>query len=54
MIRVLLRFIFKALYKVEVKDLENYEQAGDGVLMVANHLSFLDAMLKNVRNVRYH
>ena len=40
-----LRWLLKALYKVEVKGLENLEGAGHRVLIVANHTSFLDAVL---------
>jgi len=45
MIKSLLKGLFKLLYKVEVKGLENYKKAGSRVLIVANHTSFLDAML---------
>jgi len=41
----MLRWMLKALYKVEVKGLEHLEGAGDRVLIVANHTSFLDAVL---------
>jgi acyl-[acyl-carrier-protein]-phospholipid O-acyltransferase/long-chain-fatty-acid--[acyl-carrier-protein] ligase len=40
-----LRWLLKALYQVEVKGLENLEQGGKRVLIVANHTSFLDAVL---------
>ena len=45
MLKNLLRFILTKLYKVEIKGLENYKKAGNRVLIVANHLSFLDAIL---------
>lgn len=45
MLKSLLRKLFTKLYKVEIKGLENYEKAGNRVLIVANHLSFLDAIL---------
>lgn len=45
MLKFLLKGIFRTLYKVEVKGLENYKKAGDRVLIVCNHLSFLDATL---------
>lgn len=45
MLRELLRTILKFLYRVEVKGLEHYEAAGRRVLIVANHQSFLDAVL---------
>ena len=41
----LLCFILTKLYKIKIKGLENYQKAGDRVLIVANHLSFLDAIL---------
>lgn len=45
MLKLFLKWLFSALYHVEVKGLEHYEKAGDRVLIVANHLSFLDAVL---------
>lgn len=45
LIRSFLIWIFKLLYRVEVKGLDNYYQAGDRVLIIANHTSFLDAAL---------
>lgn len=45
MFKNLLRFTLTKLYKVEIKGLENYQKAGNRVLIVANHLSFLDAIL---------
>ncbi|MCP5276776.1 MAG: AMP-binding protein [Thiobacillus sp.] len=45
MLKGMLRWVLKALYKVEVKGLENLEGAGKRVLIVANHTSFLDAVL---------
>jgi len=37
----LLRFFFR----FEVKGLENYEKAGERVILVANHMSYMDALL---------
>lgn len=45
MLRDLLKKLFVKLYKIEVKGLENYNKAGNRVLIIANHLSFLDALL---------
>lgn len=45
MFKNILRFLFKFFYRVEVKGLENYHAAGSRVLIVANHLSFLDAAM---------
>lgn len=38
-------WIFKFLYRVEVRGMENYLNAGPRVLIVSNHTSFLDAAL---------
>ncbi len=43
--RWLLRTVLGVAYRVEVSGLENYERAGNRVLIVANHTSFLDAAL---------
>ena len=45
MLKRSLRSILKLLYRVEVVGLENYHQAGNRVLIVANHCSFLDPPL---------
>lgn len=45
MMKRFLRWILTALYKVDVKGLENLDRAGERVLIVANHTSFLDAVL---------
>lgn len=44
-IRSFLIWIFKFLYRVEVRGMDNYIKAGNRVLIVANHTSFLDAAL---------
>ncbi|HFD80736.1 MAG TPA: acyl-[ACP]--phospholipid O-acyltransferase [Gammaproteobacteria bacterium] len=44
-IKTFLRWLLLRLYKVEVRGLENLEQAGERVLIVANHTSFLDGPL---------
>lgn len=44
-IKLILRFIFRICYRVEVKGLENYLEAGNRVVIIANHTSFLDAIL---------
>jgi acyl-[acyl-carrier-protein]-phospholipid O-acyltransferase/long-chain-fatty-acid--[acyl-carrier-protein] ligase len=43
--KALFASIFKALYRVEVKGLENYRAAGPRAVIVANHVSMLDALL---------
>lgn len=45
MLKKSLRAVLKRLYRVEVVGLENYHQAGNRVLIVANHCSFLDPPL---------
>ncbi len=45
LIRSILRSALTFLYRVEVKGMENYNAAGDRVLIVANHTSLLDAVL---------
>ncbi len=44
-VKSLMRFIFKLFYRVEVKGLENINKLGEKVLIVANHVSFLDGLL---------
>ncbi len=43
LMKSLMQAVLKLFYKVEVKGLENYEKAGDRVVIVSNHVSFLDA-----------
>ena len=45
LVKSTLRAIFQLLYRVKVTGLENYWAAGEKVLIVANHTSFLDAAL---------
>ena len=45
MLRVLFKCILKVVYRAEVRGLDNFHKAGARVLIVANHLSFLDAVL---------
>lgn len=44
-IRSIFQWVLKALYRVEVIGIENYAKAGNRVLIVANHCSFLDPLL---------
>ncbi|MDD4915236.1 MAG: AMP-binding protein [Methylococcales bacterium] len=48
MLKLFLRLLLTLLYRVKVSGLENYAQAGDRVLIVANHCSFLDPLLLGV------
>jgi acyl-[acyl-carrier-protein]-phospholipid O-acyltransferase/long-chain-fatty-acid--[acyl-carrier-protein] ligase len=43
--RAVVRGLLSLLYRVEVHGLENYKAAGDRVLIIGNHTSFLDAMI---------
>jgi len=45
LIKSFLRWLLQRLYKVEVNGLENLQLAGERVIIVANHTSFLDAPL---------
>lgn len=44
-IKPLLKIIFDRMYRVEVKGFENFEKAGDKVVIVANHNSYIDPPL---------
>jgi acyl-[acyl-carrier-protein]-phospholipid O-acyltransferase / long-chain-fatty-acid--[acyl-carrier-protein] ligase len=39
------RLLLRLLYRVEVTGLENYDKAGDRVLIISNHTSLLDGVL---------
>ncbi len=41
----LFRFVFDKFYKVEVEGLENFYNAGKRVVIISNHISYLDAAL---------
>jgi acyl-[acyl-carrier-protein]-phospholipid O-acyltransferase/long-chain-fatty-acid--[acyl-carrier-protein] ligase len=45
MLKALLRWILKGLYRVEVKGGEHLNNFGERTVVVANHTSFLDALL---------
>ncbi len=45
LIKASIRWLLAGLYKVEVSGLEHFYEAGERVLVVANHTSFLDAPL---------
>jgi len=45
LIRRLIRRLLQLVYRVEVTGIEHYHAAGNRVLVVANHTSFLDAVL---------
>lgn len=43
--KILFKFIFDALYSVEVKGIENFHKAGKRSVIIANHLSYIDPAL---------
>ncbi len=45
LLRALIRCVLAVIYRVKVHGLEHYDQAGDRVLIIANHTSYLDALL---------
>ena len=45
LLKLIVRNILKALYRIEVHGLDNYRKAGDRVLVIANHTSLLDAVI---------
>lgn len=45
LLRGFFHWILKFFYGVKVKGLENYQQAGSRVVIIANHVSFIDAIL---------
>ncbi|MEY4768429.1 MAG: hypothetical protein RL637_1068 [Pseudomonadota bacterium] len=47
-IKKFLKLILRLLYRVEVHGLEHYYQAGETVLIISNHVSFLDPLLLGV------
>ncbi len=48
MLKKTLRWLLTLIYKVEIKGLDNYHQAGERVLIISNHTSFLDPLLLGV------
>src|SRR5215471_16603837 len=44
-LRMFARLLFRLCYRVEVRGLENFAAAGDRVIIVPNHVSFLDPPL---------
>ncbi len=46
--KTVLHFLLKIIYRIEIEGLENYHKAGDRVLIVCNHTSFLDPLLLGV------
>jgi acyl-[acyl-carrier-protein]-phospholipid O-acyltransferase/long-chain-fatty-acid--[acyl-carrier-protein] ligase len=48
MLKKFLRWLLVLIYKVEIKGLGNYYLAGERVLIISNHTSFLDPLLLGV------
>ncbi|SDY56680.1 acyl-[ACP]--phospholipid O-acyltransferase [Nitrosomonas sp. Nm33] len=48
LIRSILQWVFHTCYHLEVKGLENYPKAEKKTIIIANHLSFLDALLLSI------
>ena len=48
LVKQVMHFILKLLFRVEVEGMDNYYQAGQRVMIVANHTSFLDAVLLSI------
>lgn len=48
LLRTILQWVFHTCYHLEVKGLENYPEAGKKTIIIANHLSFLDAILLSI------
>ncbi|MFA5983124.1 MAG: AMP-binding protein [Methylococcaceae bacterium] len=48
MLKKFLQWLLTLLFKVEVKGLDNYKKAGNRVLIIANHSSYLDPLLLGV------
>lgn len=47
-VKKILQWLLRIIYRIEIHGLENYHKAGDRVLIVANHTSFLDPLLLGV------
>ena len=45
LLKTFVRWCLTRLYDIDVRGLEHYQAAGERVLVVANHTSYLDALL---------
>lgn len=45
MFRLLVRFILNIFFRVEVKGWENWQEAGDGIIVAPNYVSFIDPLI---------
>ncbi|MEL6711873.1 MAG: MFS transporter [Pseudomonadota bacterium] len=41
--RVVLRFLLSRIYNINVKNIENYKEVGEKLIIIANHISYFDA-----------
>jgi len=48
MLKKILRSLLNFVFKIEVTGLEHYQEAGKRVLIISNHVSFLDPLLLGV------
>ena len=48
LVKSLLQWLFHTFFRLEINGAEHYRQAGNRVLIIANHLSFLDAALVSI------
>lgn len=44
-VKSFVNWFFRVFYHAEIKNLENYKNAGDRVIIIANHTSFIDVLL---------
>lgn len=45
MFRIIVKFILRLFFRVEVRGWKNWENAGDGVLIAPNYVSFIDPLI---------
>lgn len=45
MFRIIVKFILRLFFRVEVRGWKNWEDAGDGVLIAPNYVSFIDPLI---------
>jgi acyl-[acyl-carrier-protein]-phospholipid O-acyltransferase/long-chain-fatty-acid--[acyl-carrier-protein] ligase len=47
-LKSIFKFLFDKMYRVEVKNIENFYKAGTRVVIIANHISYIDPALLSV------
>lgn len=45
LLKIIIKAVFNKMYRVEVKNIDNFYKAGEKVVIIANHLSYLDSAL---------